>query len=466
MDNCTPLCGWVVAGIAIISHGSYPVPMKGGRANSVHVNPFVFQTYNVVVCFLLCWVVLLLGEELSYTPWGLLSGFLFNVGGSANIYAVRSIGLISSNGIVSCLSVLVSFLWGKLIFSEQFKSQNETIIAIALLLVGLPGMIYVSAPTNDQVEGGFAPTTTTTRANAGVSPHHTHSGVQLLSPSTPSSKADDGSLSLISHYSLLAAEQQQQQQQQGSEDDNTTPTGHYYVDACCDGSLRSAMSRGKDDFFPIPSLSYGETQEMISQQRALTSVLLEESCVSVTVRRRKGSKGGSAMTMRSGGREMSRRTLGYFAAVCAGVFLGSSLIPVHFACQSNHGLGYIISFTAGALIVNIFLWLLLFLFYLIRHHYSPSNAYNALPSMHFRVLWIPGAISGSLWTVATVCSVLTVHSLGKEIGFSAIQAQLLVSGLWGTFYFREVVKRVRVILWFAFALVTVVGIYFLFFDSK
>ena len=54
--------GWIAASIAALFHGSYTVPMKGKAANSVNIDPFVFQTFKTFMCFSTCWFVLLLGE--------------------------------------------------------------------------------------------------------------------------------------------------------------------------------------------------------------------------------------------------------------------------------------------------------------------------------------------------------------------------------------------------------------------
>ena len=41
------------------------------------VDPLVFQTYKSLMCFTSSFVVLLLGIEFSFTPWGIVSGFFW-----------------------------------------------------------------------------------------------------------------------------------------------------------------------------------------------------------------------------------------------------------------------------------------------------------------------------------------------------------------------------------------------------
>ena len=54
--------GWMAAFVGAVFHGSYTVPMKGKEANSVDIDPFVFQTYKSSMCFCTCWFVLFLGS--------------------------------------------------------------------------------------------------------------------------------------------------------------------------------------------------------------------------------------------------------------------------------------------------------------------------------------------------------------------------------------------------------------------
>jgi hypothetical protein len=49
------------------------------------------------------------------------------------------------------------------------------------------------------------------------------------------------------------------------------------------------------------------------------------------------------------GTPYSRRTLGLFSALGCGVWGGSCLVPMHYAKGNTGGLGYVISFSIGAL---------------------------------------------------------------------------------------------------------------------
>jgi glucose uptake protein GlcU len=55
-------------------------------------------------------------------------------------------------------------------------------------------------------------------------------------------------------------------------------------------------------------------------------------------------------------------------------------------------------------------------------------------------------------------SILAISALGEGVGNSLCQAGMLVSGLWGIFYFNEVTEMNNIVKWMGAALVTVGGI--------
>jgi len=61
---------------------------------------------------------------------------------------------------------------------------------------------------------------------------------------------------------------------------------------------------------------------------------------------------------------------------------------------------------------------------------------------------------------------VAVEHLGQGVGYSASQAALLISGIWGIFYFREVTKPMIICKWFLSAFVTIIGILLLGYESS
>merc|ERR1712187_83525 len=54
---------------------------------------------------------------------------------------------------------------------------------------------------------------------------------------------------------------------------------------------------------------------------------------------------------------------------------------------------------------------------------------------------LPGICSGVLWASGNTLSVHATLRLGQAVGFPLTQSCVLVSGLWGIFYFRELTDR-------------------------
>ncbi|KAL3924320.1 MAG: hypothetical protein SGILL_001119 [Bacillariaceae sp.] len=143
-DQCTDACGWVAAVIAALSYGSFGVPIKG--TNHIPAHPLILQSYKTFVMFLTCWGVTLLGVDIAFTKWGLLSGLLWVIGGTGGIYGIRCAGLAIAVGTWASIMVMINFLFGILVFQEPVADIFGTLCSFLFLIVGLVGMSQYSAP--------------------------------------------------------------------------------------------------------------------------------------------------------------------------------------------------------------------------------------------------------------------------------------------------------------------------------
>jgi len=96
LDGCSDGCGYVTALIAAIAYGTYGVPIK--ETLRINVHPFVFQSYKTMTMVCTCWLVLLMGETVQFTPWGIVSGFLWVSGGMCGVIAIRYAGMAIAVG--------------------------------------------------------------------------------------------------------------------------------------------------------------------------------------------------------------------------------------------------------------------------------------------------------------------------------------------------------------------------------
>lgn len=128
--------------------------------------------------------------------------------------------------------------------------------------------------------------------------------------------------------------------------------------------------------------------------------------------------------------------------------------------SNSKGLHFVISFGSGAMIVTVLMWCIR-LTYHYKYCWNMSLAVAKLPSFHFQKMLLPGCIAGLLWSLGNMCSIISVSILGQGIGYSVVQSAMLVSGLWGIFYYKEIRGSRNIVGWFFSAIITLCGILWL-----
>lgn len=153
LDSCGNGCGLIASFVGCLGFGSFGAPLKCATVNMVNggkgPHPFVLQTYKSAMYFLTSWTVLLLGVEFKFTPWGIVSGLLWVIGGSCGIFGIRNAGLAISVGTWSSITVLVSFAWGIFVFGEKVQSASQTLLGVFIMIMGFVGMAYFSSPATE-----------------------------------------------------------------------------------------------------------------------------------------------------------------------------------------------------------------------------------------------------------------------------------------------------------------------------
>lgn len=156
---------------------------------------------------------------------------------------------------------------------------------------------------------------------------------------------------------------------------------------------------------------------------------------------------------------ITKRTAGIIGAAINGAWGSNNMIPMHYArAQGFHGASYLISYSCGSMIVTIALWVIRYFINLQRLDYDWKGAYLALPSFHFKEMWRAGILTGLLYSLGNFCSIITVAFLGQGVGYSFVQTSMLISGLWGIFYFGEVQGSEKISKWLISSAITVFGI--------
>ena len=355
------------------------------------------------MCFITSWLVLAFGKPFSYTPWGIASACFWVPSGVAAIAGIKMAGLAVAMGTLSSFIVLVSFTWGIFVFNEEIHSRELACFAVFLMMVGLCGMSYYSAPEN--LTFSEQSTTDPIRENR----EHEY---QLL-------LEDEEEVKPPEENDNNQAENSQPVEDNDSEDEGDSINDPLLVTTA--NSSTEAEEASEDvaptrNFIPSPSdhiLIYGI--------------------------------------------KFRRRHVGIACSVFSGTWGGSIMAPEKLAKANTSGTGYLISFAIGAAIVTIALWIMRFVYHWSRLG-SASDAFQALPSFHIRVMWLPGCTAGALWSIGNFFSLISVMYLGEGVGYSVTQSAMLVSGLWGIFYFKEVTGYEAITKWFMSALLTISGI--------
>jgi drug/metabolite transporter (DMT)-like permease len=334
----------------------------------------------------------------------------------ATIYAIKKAGLAIGIGVGSSFIVLVSFTWGIFVFGEHVHSKTQACTAVACMLCGLAGMAYYSAPTVAHVSSTSGGTGSSTVIN--IINSNTNSSSACYQPVRP----DDPD--------FLRADQ----------DEEDVVATNYNTDHPPSSPLETDyIAMGDDDNNTSTDTNDREMEEGPDPPEVANGISPTVLCCFGKLR-------------------VQERMLGMLAAlVFTGIWGGSIMVPMHFAPKVDKGLGYLISFAIGAAIVNLSLWIIRYL-YLCYLYSCAKEAYHALPSFHLRKMWLYGGACGILWSIGNFFSILAVQHLGEGVGYSATQASMLVSGLWGIFYFKEIEGFKTISKWLLSASITVVGI--------
>lgn len=427
-------CGWAAAICAMLAFGSFGVPIKSQRSISVDIDPLVFQSYKTIVCFLTCWLVLLAGVPFTFTPWGIVSGLFWVPGGTATVYAVKVAGLGIATGVGSSFIVLVSFIWGVFVFGEEVRSKVMASFAILCLMTGLYGMAYFSSP-----ESAGNPTDHIRAPPSG-------------SPLQPSTAIEDWRVLRISNNPV------HREDDVIFKDEGTTTTSNERTARTLSSHLQSETSEAEGaasvDDNDVDEFKYHRSTTASSSSPSPSLIELYSAVETNTTALAAAAE--SPRYVKVCGIYLLERTAGLLATMTfTGLWGGSVLAPMKW-CKTP-GVPFLISFGVGASIVTISLWILRIL-YNTYHYQSLRRAIQTLPSFHVRIMWLPGGLSGLLWSLGNFFSLISVHSLGEGVGYPVIQTAILVSGLWGIFYFREVHGTRRISLWFTSSLLTICGI--------
>jgi glucose uptake protein GlcU len=425
--QCNEACGFIAAFIGALCYGTYGVPLKLTAKHGLDCHPLVLQTYKTAIFFVLSWNVLIFEPGVRWTPYGILGGLLWVVGGSCGCAAILYAGITTAVGTWASMMIIVNFFWGIMVFHEPVHSMTSTIGAFVCLILGLLGMTKFASPP--------APGTSSYSA----------------SPSTSGiDDGDDDCMELLPTKIVKRSKHAKQYQR------------------------RTVVSRSTSNAMHAPRLKKDPVDD------DLTIILLEdESDNSVDAENDQHEDNGdgdddmlgkllgpSSIVHVLAGYTITRRQAGIVFAVLNGLIAGSSLVPLHYAKLDGFThMSYLISFASGAVIANVGIWTTYFGLQYAAKCGDLSAAWDQIPKFHFFQIWQKMLLAGILLSGGQLGAILATSSLGQAVGNSLIQSKILISGIWGLCVFREVTNRRAVTKWFLSALVGVASILWLSYEK-
>jgi len=452
--GCTETCGWVAAVVAVLAFGSFGVPLKTNV--QVEVHPLVMQSYKTATCFATCWLVLLAGEELRWSHWGIASGLFWVPGSTCGIFSIRNAGLAVAVGTWSSICVLTSFIFGILIFQEGVKNIGYTACAFALLMVGLIGMAQYSAVSSAASPSGGS--SGSGKQSSAVPVHKTtnNTAAATMIPTDPTGTPPKPS------SSARAAKNRSSSPFRGSKgtikrtnsgDLDRSSSAHTKMVERSHSVKKTTMQ--PLEFEPLIDPTTMDDEDAVMHHRHEDRKKHDNFVFHLPAIGSIGQQQPLVLVL-------TRRQMGILGAVINGAWGGMNLIPLHYAMLYDglSGAGYLISYATGSLLVNAVLWVLWAAYY---YYYKGTweETLQALPKFHLQHLFWPGFWAGLLYSMGNFASMLAVTYLGQGTGFSFCMMQLFVSGLWGVVYFKEIRGTETIVKWFASAGVAVTGIIWL-----
>lgn len=142
--------GLFFAAFAAVSWGTFFVPVK--KVGIKNIWQLQGATSIGVLLFAIP-IGYFWGFELQLG--GLISGVIWTIANLLALYSVKLIGLARTSPLLAGFSIISSFTWGIALFNETFDSLILALIAIGLLLVGLPLVANGERNSSIQKKGYF-----------------------------------------------------------------------------------------------------------------------------------------------------------------------------------------------------------------------------------------------------------------------------------------------------------------------
>jgi len=384
-------------------------------------------------------------------------GLMWVTGGFCGIFGIRNAGLAISVGTWSSITVLISFAWGIFVFDEEVQSITGTLFGILMMCIGFIGMAYFTTSSSSlpsTCECGCAATNTESEQAIPMGEEADSDGCGIIpTPLVLPETESEHSGSEASNANDLTARLLDHDHGNGVDEHNTGTRSTAGVDLEDPSSLETNTS---SEYVSLDE-AVNERRLWNQNQNQIQNNEHENDNEDESDNCENDLNANDNDKFNLFGLQCDRKVIGIIGAAIDGVLGGSNLIPMKLAPTIDRGLDYVISFGIGAAIATLAGWALRLSIASCRQK-SLNAGYASLPSMHLSKIIIPGALSGTLWSIGNIGQIMSVTLLGETIGMSIVQSQMIISGILGILWFGEI-KGIKMIMgWVLSAIVTFIGI--------
>lgn len=324
-------------------------------------------------------------------------------------------GIATAVALWGGVTIVVSFLWGAFVFHQPVSTVVGAVAAIAALMAGIAAAASAQSP----MPGRWA----------------TALGLQcLLEPAEarPRKHIDSRHAGVAASYDSF---------------DTSAPPSPFSDCSSTAGDVAAVVPLAKD------SLDGGAVAK-----RAAASADNDKEEQAAVVGEGEAAAEEEEEGVHSDATAAPRILRGVMWATLVGVCNGSMMAPYAYYEASGEtrqrvpsnltALAYQTPFALGLQLVTPVLVAI----------YAAARSLWGLPplQLHARVTVVPALITGAFWSAGNFCATVATAYLGNTVGFPLTQTCIMVTGLWGILFFREIQGRAAIAL-FGVAVVCILG---------
>lgn len=410
---------------SILTWGTFTAPLKIKYVRDVNFDPMIYQFYFSAVVFLLSFLVLAWNEW--YFSWYGVAGAAIWIPSSIfSIVAVDKLGLSVAQGLWSGVVILTNFIWGVTLFESKIGNYYLTALGLVLMILGIVGVATCSKWN--------VITTTTNKENSTTKEDDLEKKGLIEDESL-------ASVTVTQHHSQETTPLfgKNQSYDPAMNNDNTTPNyggvmSHLdHLIAQEEASLHdhaqqeSLIHRG-DAYGAYPSSSLNATKEEYMNNDDMNRHNKRKQRILALLKNSKDY------------------FIGILAAVACGITGGSMFVPSRL--DSDRGSVYMVGFGIGSMGITSIMLVVYYYYYFFRYKKELS---------FYPKLSIFPCLTAMLWQTGNFfAAFVSAGPLGLTIGMPLTETSLVVAGLCGLIFFRELKGWKAIVQFFVSTLIMLV----------